>query len=492
MTQTYNYDAHAVIKLSFHSQLLPFFQMIIPGELRLLTFLYFVCPTISLPTGIMKTVGEQHFQFSDDVLGTWSKADINQREAVVTTLQFPRGFNCSVYHFKDDMKKVFEDFIEREVFEDDFIFISTENFLFDEDGEDQSGLYSFDPDLQSNKTFAFLKSDFEGEYKFLPIRLEQFEALYQLGERELLMEGDSYVKSKPRDIKLQLNVSNDCILHLTDVGGPEEIVTFAESKLKDTILSHLVMVLHNIFLEVKEKTGKMWKDSSFDRSCFVDLETIRHRRYSAPFEILECCHYSFGKLSDKADRALPLECETMHEAVGSVQAWVYCITTIIFIFAPILVSSTPSKPRAYKTLRSTLGKSETVESRLSSSSVSEESESSVSPRNDMILSTNLKEPAEISDNKAKPETEVLVHDRAVDMSNAADERALPKLGVNEGVNSKVLHSHKTLTIQQGKPCYLGILCNPCSDSEKCQAGIYLGQIPRCLTLLILAEDFQQN
>ena len=33
-----------------------------------------------------------------------------------------------------------------------------------------------------------------------------------------------------------------------------------------------------------------------------------------------------------------------------------------------------------------------------------------------------------------------------------------------------IHSHKILTIQQGKPCYLGILCNPCSDPERCQAG----------------------
>ncbi len=33
-----------------------------------------------------------------------------------------------------------------------------------------------------------------------------------------------------------------------------------------------------------------------------------------------------------------------------------------------------------------------------------------------------------------------------------------------------MHSHKILTIQQGKPCYLGILCNPCSDPEKYQAG----------------------
>ena len=32
------------------------------------------------------------------------------------------------------------------------------------------------------------------------------------------------------------------------------------------------------------------------------------------------------------------------------------------------------------------------------------------------------------------------------------------------------HSHKDPTIQQGKPCYLGILCNPCSDQERCEAG----------------------
>ena len=33
-----------------------------------------------------------------------------------------------------------------------------------------------------------------------------------------------------------------------------------------------------------------------------------------------------------------------------------------------------------------------------------------------------------------------------------------------------IHSHKILTIQQGKPCYLGILCSPCSDPERIQAG----------------------
>ncbi len=32
----------------------------------------------------------------------------------------------------------------------------------------------------------------------------------------------------------------------------------------------------------------------------------------------------------------------------------------------------------------------------------------------------------------------------------------------------LMHSHKILTKQQGKPCYLGIWCNPCSD--QCQAG----------------------
>ncbi len=33
-----------------------------------------------------------------------------------------------------------------------------------------------------------------------------------------------------------------------------------------------------------------------------------------------------------------------------------------------------------------------------------------------------------------------------------------------------LHSHNILTKQQGKPCYLGIWCNPCSDHERCQPG----------------------
>ena len=33
-----------------------------------------------------------------------------------------------------------------------------------------------------------------------------------------------------------------------------------------------------------------------------------------------------------------------------------------------------------------------------------------------------------------------------------------------------VHSHKILTKQQGKPCDLGIWCNPCSDQERCQAG----------------------
>ena len=45
------------------------------------------------------------------------------------------------------------------------------------------------------------------------------------------------------------------------------------------------------------------------------------------------------------------------------------------------------------------------------------------------------------------------------------------------------HSHKILTIQQGEPCYLGILCSPCSDPERCQAG---------RTMLMLAKDFQRN
>ena len=29
-----------------------------------------------------------------------------------------------------------------------------------------------------------------------------------------------------------------------------------------------------------------------------------------------------------------------------------------------------------------------------------------------------------------------------------------------------MHSNKFLGIQQGKSCYLGILCNPCSDDER--------------------------
>ena len=32
------------------------------------------------------------------------------------------------------------------------------------------------------------------------------------------------------------------------------------------------------------------------------------------------------------------------------------------------------------------------------------------------------------------------------------------------------YSHKNLTKQQGKPCYLGIWFNACSDQERCQAG----------------------
>ena len=43
------------------------------------------------------------------------------------------------------------------------------------------------------------------------------------------------------------------------------------------------------------------------------------------------------------------------------------------------------------------------------------------------------------------------------------------------------HSNKILTKQQGKPCHLGIWCNPCSRPNS-----------PSLTLLILAEDFQRN
>ncbi len=36
--------------------------------------------------------------------------------------------------------------------------------------------------------------------------------------------------------------------------------------------------------------------------------------------------------------------------------------------------------------------------------------------------------------------------------------------------TSIVHSHKILTKQQSKPCYLGIWCNPCSNQERCQAG----------------------
>ena len=402
--------------------------------MRWRTLLYILCLIIIQSSAIINKTVVDRFTFSADILGTWSTANITNRDAVVTTLNFPGNYSCSVYHFTDEMKKVFQDFIEREVFEDDFIFISNKNFLTGEAGGDESDLFYFNHDMQSEKTFAFLKSDFEGEYKFLPIRLEQFEALYELGEIELLMEGDSHEKYKPRTIEVKLVVSDDCFVQLDSdpeiAEKPKEIITFAESTLKDTILSHLVMVLHNIFLEVKEKQGKMWKDSTFDRSCFVNLETIRYKRYSAPFEILECCHYSFGKLADKHDRALPLECEPMHEAMDSVKTWVYCISTIIFIFLPVLVSSAPSKPQAYKKLRGKVTKSETMESGLSSASISEDSESSVAMKNEISLSTKFTEPTEMPrNNKTKSEKEALVHDNAVDMSNTTEEITRPALGI---------------------------------------------------------------
>ena len=48
-----------------------------------------------------------------------------------------------------------------------------------------------------------------------------------------------------------------------------------------------------------------------------------------------------------------------------------------------------------------------------------------------------------------------------------------------------LHSHKIVSLQQGKPCCLGILCNPCSDQERCQAGCSDTEFNLVLMLRIL-------
>ncbi len=45
-----------------------------------------------------------------------------------------------------------------------------------------------------------------------------------------------------------------------------------------------------------------------------------------------------------------------------------------------------------------------------------------------------------------------------------------------------MHFHNILTIKQGKPCYIGILYNPWSDPEKCQAGRTV--VPPCFKILV--------
>ena len=287
-------------------------------------------------------------------IGVWVDFMNRASEELGWATRFPdsSGRNCTVMHSVKELDRLTETFTERNLAEDKLIMISIMTHVNELNLDIRIGNEEYE---QKSFTkywplpFAFLKGDFERDYKYLPIRLHQFRPLVELQIDHHIMEY-YYELTQPRQETVHLNISGDCwrnISIFTDKYGKTHIGNISFWA-KNTIIAHLIKVLSDITSKLKDDQGLMWTDHFMKDVCYV--ERREKGRYSVPFRLKECCVYTQRSIGDSLD-TLPLECRTPDITFQDIRKGVITIVFVVFGLTPLLMFFAPTKPRPYKKLR---------------------------------------------------------------------------------------------------------------------------------------------
>ena len=262
-----------------------------------------------------------------------------------------QGPYCNVSHTKQEIKRLVKTLVNRDFGPDDLLFLKIKTYT---DGKRleirTSTAYSHnDGDLYwIPHPFAFIKNHVKGKFKFLPIRLHQFEDLWKGHEKESL-KADDYPVTKPWTMEINLNITGDCWQETPtfNVYGTEYIGPMGEW-FKEAVMAHLTVYLHDLVLECQNQFGGMWDENPYRQVCYA--KQADNWRYSVPYVIVECCHFKEKKLIDTNDGALPIECKSVSESVEKVKLAVRISVVIIFLFLPLTVRLIPTRREPYKVM----------------------------------------------------------------------------------------------------------------------------------------------
>ena len=261
------------------------------------------------------------------------------------------GGNCTIMHSVDERNRLVKNFTDRNLAEDNLIMISIMTYVNELNLDIRIGNEEYEGYVEEYLPlpFAFLKGDFERDYKYLPIRLHQFRPLAQLQIEHHIKE-NYYEITQPRKETIRLNISGECwrnISVFTDKASKTHIGPFSPW-VKNTIIAHLIQVLHDITSKLKDDQGLIWRDHFMKDVCYV--ERREKGRYSVPFHLRECCAYTRHTIGDFR-YSLPLECRMPGRTFEDIRKGILIIIFIMFGFTPLLLYITPSKPRPYIKLR---------------------------------------------------------------------------------------------------------------------------------------------
>ena len=262
------------------------------------------------------------------------------------------GLMCTVMSTVNETERLTKSFLERELIEDKLIFIKVMTYVNDLHFDIRIGNeeYIYETDLKYlNFPFAFLKGDFERDFKFLPIRLHQFKALAKLQMDHNIVE-DHYELTQPRHQVINLNISGDCWRNVTIFTDHHNISHIGPITdwIKNSILVHLIQVLNRITYDLKIHYGKMWKEHFMNDVCYA--EKPEEGRYSVPFHLVQCCSYTQRKI-DMSLRDVPIACKSPEGTFDRIRRGIIIAVASVFIFTPLLIYFAPAKPRPYKKLR---------------------------------------------------------------------------------------------------------------------------------------------
>ena len=264
-----------------------------------------------------------------------------------------QGPYCYVSHPIREITRLVETLQNRDFGQDDLIFIKIKTYFDGKQLEvrtakaleekDNGDLYLYP------YPFAFIKNHVKGKFKFLPIRLHQFEDLWKGHDKESL-KADDYPVTKPWTMEINLNITGDCWQEAPtfhDIYDREYIGPIGEW-FKEALMAHLTVYLYDFVSECQNQFGGMWDENPYRQFCYV--EKADSWRHSMPYVIVECCYFKEKKLIDTNDGDLPIVCETVYGSEEKIKTAVRISVVIIFLFLPLTVRLIPTRREPYKVM----------------------------------------------------------------------------------------------------------------------------------------------